>query len=70
VELKGSAQLRSGKLSTGSRDQPHDYQHGDGDAPGVVTADALADPRFSEQQSVVFNVLRSMMCAPFWRATG
>ncbi|MBN1666873.1 MAG: GAF domain-containing protein, partial [Anaerolineales bacterium] len=31
---------------------------------GVVTADAMTDPRFSGQQSVVFNVLRSMMCAP------
>jgi GAF domain-containing protein len=31
---------------------------------GVVTADALSDPRFSGQQSVIFNVLRSMMCAP------
>jgi GAF domain-containing protein len=31
---------------------------------GVVTADAQSDPRFSMQASVIFNVLRSMMCAP------
>jgi len=31
---------------------------------GVVSADALADPRFSTQASVVFNVLRSTMCTP------
>jgi GAF domain-containing protein len=31
---------------------------------GIVTADAQADPRFSTQASVIFNVLRSMMCAP------
>ncbi len=31
---------------------------------GIVTADAQSDPRFSTQASVIFNVLRSMMCAP------
>ena len=31
---------------------------------GIVTADAQSDPRFSMQASVVFNALRSMMCAP------
>jgi GAF domain-containing protein len=31
---------------------------------GIVTADAQADPRFSTQASVLFNALRSMMCAP------
>lgn len=30
----------------------------------IVTADALNDPRFSTSQSVIFNALRSMMCAP------
>jgi GAF domain-containing protein len=31
---------------------------------GIVTADAQSDPRFSTQASVLFNALRSMMCAP------
>jgi signal transduction histidine kinase len=31
---------------------------------GVVTTDAQNDPRFSQQQSVVFYALRSVMCAP------
>jgi GAF domain-containing protein len=31
---------------------------------GVVTSDAQSDSRFSTSQSVFFNVLRSMMCAP------
>ena len=31
---------------------------------GVVTSDAQSDPRFSQQASVIFNVLRSIMCAP------
>lgn len=31
---------------------------------GVVTADAQSDPRFSMQASVIFNVLRSIMCTP------
>jgi signal transduction histidine kinase len=31
---------------------------------GVVTTDAQKDPRFSDQQSVVINALRSIMCAP------
>ncbi len=36
---------------------------------GVVTTDAQKDPRFSDQQSVVINALRSIMCAPL-RARG
>jgi len=31
---------------------------------GFVTTDAQSDPRFSEQESVVFYALRSIMCAP------
>lgn len=31
---------------------------------GVVTSDAQSDSRFSTSQSVFFNVLRSIMCAP------
>jgi len=31
---------------------------------GVVTTDAQNDPRFSQQQSVVFYALRSVICAP------
>jgi adenylate cyclase len=31
---------------------------------GVVTADAQSDPRFSTQASVIYNVLRSIMCTP------
>jgi len=31
---------------------------------GVATADAQSDPRFSMQASVIFNVLRSIMCTP------
>ncbi len=31
---------------------------------GVLTTDARNDPRFSEQNSVVFYALRSIMCAP------
>ena len=31
---------------------------------GVVTGDAQSDPRFSQKASVIFNVLRSIMCAP------
>jgi signal transduction histidine kinase len=31
---------------------------------GVVTTDAQNDPRFSQQQSVVYYALRSVMCAP------
>ncbi|MBN1147328.1 MAG: GAF domain-containing protein [Anaerolineales bacterium] len=31
---------------------------------GVVTGDAQSDARFSQQASVIFNVLRSIMCAP------
>jgi len=31
---------------------------------GVVTGDAQSDPRFSQQASVIFNVLRSILCAP------
>ncbi|MEW5867895.1 MAG: GAF domain-containing protein [Chloroflexota bacterium] len=30
----------------------------------ILTNDALADPRFSERQSVVYYALRSIMCAP------
>ncbi len=36
---------------------------------GVVTTDAQDDPRFSEQESVIFYALRSIMCAPL-RARG
>lgn len=31
---------------------------------GVVTTDAQSDPRFAEQESVVFYNLRSVLCAP------
>ena len=31
---------------------------------GIVTADAMSDPRFSMQASVIFNVLRSTLCTP------
>ncbi len=31
---------------------------------GVVTTDAQDDPRFSDQESVIFYALRSIMCAP------
>jgi signal transduction histidine kinase len=31
---------------------------------GLLTTDARTDPRFSEQNSVVFYALRSIMCAP------
>lgn len=31
---------------------------------GVVTTDALTDPRFARQESVVFYALRSILCAP------
>ena len=31
---------------------------------GMVTTDAQDDPRFSEQESVIFYALRSIMCAP------
>ena len=31
---------------------------------GVVTEDAQSDTRFSQQASVIFNVLRSIMCTP------
>jgi signal transduction histidine kinase len=31
---------------------------------GVVTTDAQSDPRFSQQESVVFYALHSIMCAP------
>jgi signal transduction histidine kinase len=31
---------------------------------GLLTTDARSDPRFSEQNSVVFYALRSIMCAP------
>jgi signal transduction histidine kinase len=31
---------------------------------GVVSTDAQSDPRFSQQQSVVYYALRSVMCAP------
>jgi signal transduction histidine kinase len=36
---------------------------------GIVTTDAQNDPRFSEQESVVFYALRSVLCAPL-RARG
>ena len=36
---------------------------------GVVTTDAQSDPRFSQQESVVFYALRSVLCAPL-RARG
>lgn len=36
---------------------------------GIVTTDAQDDPRFSEQESVIFYALRSIMCAPL-RARG
>jgi signal transduction histidine kinase len=36
---------------------------------GVVTTDAQTDPRFSEQESVIFYALRSILCAPL-RARG
>ncbi len=31
---------------------------------GLITTDALSDPRFSERESVIFFALRSIMCAP------
>lgn len=31
---------------------------------GLVTTDALTDPRFAQQDSVVFYALRSILCAP------
>jgi signal transduction histidine kinase len=36
---------------------------------GVVTTDAQTDPRFSQQESVIFYALRSILCAPL-RARG
>jgi signal transduction histidine kinase len=33
---------------------------------GVVTTDAQNDPRFSNQESVVYYALRSVLCAPLW----
>lgn len=36
---------------------------------GVVTTDAQTDPRFAQQESVIFYALRSILCAPL-RARG
>jgi len=37
------------------------------DRVGILTSDAMVDPRFSEGESIYLHGIRSAMCVPLWR---